>query len=162
MSCDISHALDGPDILLRLAHFGVVLQRDNETVPEGRSLQPRKEVHVLLLFHKALQRLLPGDKLGAVDIGNQVDLRADALGLGLGIGVVNIDQHFIFLLQLHDHLVEVEEDQAEGAHNDQAGHRYPDSGEGHEAVEEDAADALPQEIADVILLHTRNTHPFRR
>ena len=162
MARDVCHALDGPERRLGLAHLGVVLQGDDEPVPEGGGLQTREQILVLLLLDEALQRLLPGDKLGVVDVGNHVDLRADALGLGLGVGVVNIDEHGVLLLQLQDHLVEVEEYQTKGADNQQAGHCDPDGREGHKTVEEDAADALPQQVADVILLHMRNTHPFRR
>ena len=97
-----------------------------------------------------------------MDIGNLIDLGADALGLGLGIRFIDVHEHFVFLLQLHDHFVEVIEHQAERAHDKQTGHGDPDGRKGHKSVEEDSADSLPEEVADVILLHMRNTHPFRR
>ena len=162
MGRDFRHALDPPDFIAGLLHQAVVFHGDHIPVPERGGLQPGEQILVLLLLHKVRQRFLPGDKAGVMDVGNHIDLGADAFGLGLGISLVDVNQHLVVLFQIQDHFIEVVENQAKGAHNQQTGHRDPDGREGHEAVEKHATDALPQQITDIILLHTRNTHPFRR
>lgn len=96
-----------------LLHFAVVLQRDNEAVPEIGGLDTVKQRRVALLFNKVIQRLLPGDKFSFGDVVDQINLGADALGLGLRIAFVDIDQNLVFLFQIPDHGIDIVKNQGE-------------------------------------------------
>ena len=78
---------------------------------------------------------------------------ADALGLRLGIALVDVDEHLILLLEIDDHFVQIEQDEQKAAHDDETRHRHAHGRERHEAVDEHAADALAQQITNIILLH---------
>ena len=67
--------------------------------------------------------------------------------------LVDVDQNFVFLLQIQNHDVQVIENQAERAHDDQARNRHADCRKGHEAVQKHTLEALAQQITNIILLH---------
>ena len=93
---------------------------------------------------KVVERLIARDESRGANVGDEVDLRADGFGLGLGIALVDVDEHLVFLLELLDHGAGIVEDEAERAHDDEARHRDADGREGHEAVQEHAAEAFAQ------------------
>ena len=136
---------------------------------KGIGLQAGKHGRILLLGYKGLQRFFLGDELLIAHILKEIDLGADAVGLGCGIGIIHIDEHLVLLIQLGDHVVQIQHNKAEAAHDDQTGYGDTDCGEGHKAVEKHAADAFLGQISVVFvfhillfILHTDSTHPFRR
>jgi len=150
---DLGHAVDLPDLVDGLLHEGVVLHRDHIAVAERVGVEAVEEGGIILLLGEILQSLFPRNELRVEDVGDHVDLRTDALGLGLGIIFVDIDEDLILLLEIDDHDMQIVEDQAERAHDDETGNRHADGGEGHEPVEKNASDAFAEQIADIILLH---------
>lgn len=152
------HLLQRVDGLLQL---GVVLQRDDVLVAHG--LGGHAVVHDGVIFlDERLQSLLAGDEAGIRDIVDQIDTGADALGLGLGVALVDADEDLVLLLQIVDDQADVIGDKAEARDDHEAGHGDADCGKGHEAVLEDRLRALADEKAEIIVLHSCNTRPFRR
>ena len=152
------HLLQRVDGLLQL---GVVLQRDDVLVAHG--LGGHAVVHDGVIFlDERLQSLLAGDEAGIRDIVDQIDAGADALGLGLGVALVDADEDLVLLLQIVDDQADVIGDKAEARDDHEAGHGDADCGKGHKAMLEDRLRALADEKAEIIVLHSCNTRPFRR
>ena len=110
-----------------------------------------------------MQRLVARLELRLLDVVDQIDLRADALGLGLRVILVDADNDTRLLLHIVDHEVQVVADQQEAVDDDQTGNRDADRRKGHEPVLEHGAGALAQQETEITaLLHSYSTHPFRR
>ena len=144
MRNDLGDALDLRELVIGLLQQGVVFDGDDITVAQGIGVEAVEEIRVVLLLDEILQRLLTRDKGRRANVGDEVDLRADRLGLGLGVALVDIDEHLVLLLELLDHGAGIVEDEAERAHDDEARHRDADGREGHEAVQEHTAEAFAQ------------------
>ena len=94
---------------------------------------------VVVVIHKALKGILPGDEHGFFHIVQRIDFGADASCFGIGQGGIHIHHDFAGLVQLLHHHVQVVGQNGEAAHNQQARNGNANSGKGHKAVEEDAA-----------------------
>ena len=162
MRADLRHAVDLLDLGDRLLEQAVVLDRDLIAVAQDGGIYAVEGGRVALLADEIVKRLLTRDEFCLMDVGDQIDPGADALGLGLGVVLVDVDKDLIFLFQIDDHDMDVIQHKAEGAHNNQARHRDADRREGHEPMQEHAAEALTEQISDIILFHVSSTRPFRR
>ena len=117
-------------------------------------------VHIPLLV--VLQGLRRRDEGGGVHVGHRLQLGLEGPGLLLGEALVHVGGELVLGLQVPQGVVQVDGHQGEGAHDDEAGHDHTHGGKGHEAVGEDAVEALFDVITHIILTHCCNTHPFRR
>ena len=144
MRNDLRYAVDLLQLLIRLLEQGIVLDRDDIAVTQRIRVKTRKSICIIQRFDKIIKRLLARDEGRGADIRDKVDLRADGFGLCLGIALVDVDEHFVLALELLDHGAGIVENEAERAHDDEARHRHADGREGHEAVQEHAAEALAQ------------------
>ena len=144
MCNDLGDALDLRELVVGLLQKRVVLDGNDVSVAQRIGIQTRERIRIVQGLDKVVERLIARDKGRGADIGDEVDLRADGFGLGLGIALVDVDEHLVFLLELLDHGAGIVEDEAERAHDDEARHRDADGREGHEAVQEHAAEAFAQ------------------
>ena len=124
--------------------IGIILQNHPETVPQVGSFHAGECIILLMVLHKPLQRLFPGNKIRLKNVFDHIDLGADALGLCLCEAAVHISQDLIGLIQFLHHDIDIVHQNGEAAHDQQTCHRDTHSGEGHEAVEENTPDALFQ------------------
>ena len=160
---DLGNTGDILDLCHRLLHKRIALQRHHKTVAQvGGQNAGKGGTLILMIGNECLQRFLTGNELGQQHIVDLVDSGSDAPGVGVRQVAVHINQNFICLIQILHHQVHIVNQSGEAAHNQQAGHRDNDGGKGHEAVGENATDALHEQISDIIDLHSCNTHPFRR
>ena len=86
---------------------------------------------------------------GACHVGDGGQLGLEAHGLAGVQALVHVGQEFILVLQLAQHLVDVDGHQGEGTHDEKAGHDHTHRSKGHESVGKDAAEALPDVIAQI-------------
>ena len=75
---------------------------------------------------------------------------------------VRIGDDAVLALHLGDHVVDIEREQREAAHDEQARRDDRDARKGHEPVREDVFEALTDQEEKSTHSHSRNTHPFRR
>ena len=87
----------------------------------------------------------------SLDVVDQIDLRADALGLGLRVILVDADNDTRLLLHIVDHEVQVVADQQEAVDDDQTGNRDADRRKGHEPVLEHGAAPSPSRKPKLLL-----------
>ena len=159
---DLGNAFYLFDLRRSLLKKAVVLQRHHIAVPQILSLHTVEGTVALMLGQEIIQCLLPGNKFSPIDIVYGIELGADALGFRVGKLGVHIDQNLICFVQILNHQVDVVNQAEKAAHDQQAGHRNTHSGKGHKSVEEDAANALFEQITDIIDFHFDNNRPFRR
>ena len=115
-----------------------------------------------MVGNEVLKRLLPGDEGSLKDVIQQVDFRADASCLRVGQVGIDVHQDFTGLVQILNHFVQIIGQGRKAAHDDQAGHRHAHGGEGHKAMEENAPEALFQQISQIIQLHLSLPPALRR
>ena len=143
----LDHAGDLLKLLVGLLHQVVVLQSDHVAVAQVLSLDAVEGGVVVVVADEAFQRLFPGDVLRLLDIVQRVDPGAYASRLRAGIAAVDVHHDLAGLVQLLDHYVQVVGQDGEAAHDQQAGHRDADGGEGHKAMQEDTAEAFLDQVA---------------
>ena len=98
----------------------------------------------VMVGNKVLQGFLTGNEGGLEHIVQQVDPGADGSCLRIRQVAVHIGKDLAGFVQLLHHDIQVIGQNGEAAHDDQTCHRNTDCREGHEAVEENAPDALFQ------------------
>ena len=155
----LGDAVNGLEVGLGLAHEADVGQVDDVSVAEHGGVQDVEELGVVVLL-ELLHGLFIRDELNAGDVGDGLDQGLERLGLVQGQRVVHEGDDLVFGLEAGDHVVYVHNQQAEAAHDDEAGHDYRDGGEAHEAVAEYAGEAGLYQISKSI--HSCSTRPFRR
>src|SRR5699024_10674902 len=104
----------------------------------------------------------------AVDEGDAVYV-VYGLEYGLdGLGVLQREvlvyeaDDVVLLLKADYHLVDIDREEGEAAHDDQAGDYDCDGGKRHKAMGEYAFAAFHYQIPCFVNLHSCNTRPFRR
>ena len=143
-------------------HHGIILQGDDKTVPKGGSGQSFKGGTFPLIGNKILQSRFLGNKRGFFHIFNHIDPGADAFRFRFIVAFIDIDHNLVFFFHIDDHDIHIVQNQRKAADNKKTRHRNADSGKGHKAMLKNTADAFSQQITKIIVLHTDNTHPFRR
>ena len=144
-------------------HLLDILDMDLEPIPEHLGGQAVHQIVLLPPCLKILQCLRPCDKGDLGHIGDSLDFRLKGPGLLLRVAVVNVGQEQILVLQVPQHVVQVDRQQGEGTHDQQAGHDHAHSGKGHEAVGEDRVEALAEIVFSVkSSRHCCNTRLSRR
>ena len=118
------------------------MQRNDDPVAQILGLHAAEGFVTFMVRNKVLQSVLTAFEGGFMDIGDQPDLSLNAVSVGLGVGFVDIDHDLVGLVQFIHHDAHIVHQKGEAAHDQQAGHRHENGGEGHETVGKDATDAL--------------------
>ena len=145
---------------LRVLHERQVVERHDVAVTEDRRVNVVKEVGVILGLER-LHGLLARDELDRGDIRHCGDLGLDGPGLVLRERLIDVGDDLVLVLQAVDVRVNVERQQREAAHDEQARDDDRDRREGHETVREDVFHALRHQVVESIQLHIRSTRPIR-
>ena len=150
---DLIHTGQILQLLSGLLHLGIVFQSDHVAVTQILRLNAAEGAVVVMVADEVLKRFLPGNVFRVKHIVQKVDLRADGSCLGVGKVAVDVHHNFAGLIQILNHDVQIVSQRGEAAHDDQTRHRDADSSKGHEAVLENAAEALLEQVPDIIELH---------
>ena len=153
MRLDLGDALDVLELGLGLLHHGDIRQVDDEAVAQDLVVETLGEIGAVIL-HEAVKGLAAGDECGRADVVDRVDLALERSCVFLGIGVVDKGDDLVLVLQPLDEPVDVQTEQRNAAHDDQARHNDRDRCEGHEAVRANASEALPDQITASIQSHS--------
>ena len=159
-----AHVRDAFDVLqigLRLLHEGEVREAQHIAVAEDGRVDVLKEIGVIVRLEGG-HGLLARDKFARFDVLDLGDLALKRAGLLLGEVLVHIGNDAVLALHLGDHVVDIERDEREAAHDEQARRDDRHARKGHEAVGENIFNALPEQEEKSTHSHSRNTHPFRR
>ena len=135
---------------------------DAVTVPQHTGGQIGQQLILLTALQEVLQRLFPGHKGGRGHIVQRGKLFLQLPGLLLGVALVHIGQKFVFFFQFSQHVLQIDSQQGECAHNEQAGHDHAHGSKGHKAVAEYVVKAFCDVISGIKSSGHCNTHLSRR
>ena len=161
MRAHIRDAVDAFQIRLGLLHEGEVRQAQHIAMAEDGGVDVLKEVGVIVRLEGG-HGLLARDEFAGFDVRNLGDLALERAGLVLIERLVHIGDDAVLALHLGNHVVDIQREQREAAHDEQARRDDRDACKGHEPVRKDVFDALPEQEEKSTHSHSRNTHPFRR
>ena len=158
---DLDDAVDILDLSFCLIHKAEVDELDGKTVAEHLVVYSLHEALVILL-HEAFPCLASADKFNACHIVQRLKLGLELRGgLLRGHILINISKDLVLVAYIVNYLIDIDIQQSEAAHNDQAGDYYRNRCEGHKAMRKNIAEALAYKISVSIQLHSCNTRPFR-
>ena len=161
MGIDFHNAVHVHQFFLRLLGFGDVCHMHHIPVAEYRGIDFIEQT-VLVIFLKGLHGLVSGHEFHGFHIVDGQNGIFQVLCLRLRVVLVHKCNDFILFFQFGNDIVDVQCQQAENAHDNQASHNDGHGSKGHETMFKDALKALFGEVSKIIQSHMRNTHPFRR
>ena len=161
MRAHVRDAVDALQIRLGLLHEGEVREAQHIAVAEDGGIDVLKEVGVIVRLKRG-HGLLARDEFAGFDVRDLGDLALKRAGLVLGKRLVHIGDDAVLALHLGDHIVDIEREQREAAHDEQACRDDRDARKGHEPVRKNIFNALTDQEEKSTHSHSRNTHPFRR